>query len=50
MQKFPGQVLNLYHSSDNTRSLTEWATKELKDMETSKCISKRYKGILNAYC
>ena len=27
MQKFPGQGLNPSHSSDNTRSLTHWATR-----------------------
>ena len=27
--KFSGQRLNLYHSSDNTRFLTFWATREL---------------------
>ena len=30
MQKFPGQGLNLHHSSDNTRSLTCWATREFQ--------------------
>ena len=29
MQKFLGQGLNLPHSSDNTGSLTRWATREL---------------------
>ena len=28
MWKFRGQGLNLYHSSDNTRSLTHWATRK----------------------
>lgn len=29
MQNFPGQGSNLHHSSDNARSLTDWATSEL---------------------
>ena len=30
---FPGQGLNLCHGSDNARSLTHWATRELLDNE-----------------
>ena len=30
MQKFPGQGSSPCHSSDNTRSLTHWATRELQ--------------------
>ena len=30
MQKFLGQGSNLHHSSDNARSLTHWATRELQ--------------------
>lgn len=29
MWKFPGQGLNLHHSSDSAESLTYWATREL---------------------
>ena len=29
MQEFPGRGSNLSHSSDNTGSLTPWATREL---------------------
>ena len=31
MQKFPGQGVNLSHSSDNARSLTCWATRQVWD-------------------
>ena len=35
MQKFPGQGSDLYHSSDNARSLTDCATRELQEMHFS---------------
>ena len=31
MWNFQGQVSNLHHSTDNTRFLTHWATRELQE-------------------
>ena len=55
MWKFPGQGLNLHHSSDSAESLTYWATRELPEnslIHTSWYIGKpafKKKGYWNSH-